>query len=518
MTQKQLQLTQRERLNNSAGFSLVEVLLSIVIFAMLVGTFISSLIYSQESERLAGDRARATFLAQEGMEAIRNIRDENFSNLTNGDHGLAVSGNVWTFSGTSDTTDIFTRAINISDIDVNTKLITSNVTWKQNEQRDGLVTLTSRLTNWQKIRLTEAEQFMVDVSGSDIDPTDTSHVIGLTIENISTYTDITLDQIQVSWSGNGRISSISLGGLVVWTGNDISGSTLDITDFILAQGAGSYDIDYLDFNRDFSGREITLNFIMSDGSTKQTIFTPGTPPDETPPSDISNLSTSNPSQNSVNLSWTAPGDDGNSGTASSYDIRYSTVSIDDSNWGSATQISGEPNPSSAGSSESMTISGLSSSTTYYFAIKTSDEVPNISGLSNVASATTLPPPPPPQANYLVVNTATAGLSANSRDVINITLQNSGATNITIVSMIVSWTGVNSNRRLRNIAISGVDVWTGNANTGATEDITDTTLVSGASASPLSYLRFSNTITNIVLSLTFNMSDGSSKTVSGIGPL
>lgn len=54
--------------------------------------------------------------------------------------------------------------------------------------------------------------------------------------------------------------------------------------------------------------------------------------DTTPPSTITNLSNSNITQNSVNLSWTAPGDDGNIGTASSYDIRYSTSIINESNW------------------------------------------------------------------------------------------------------------------------------------------------------------------------------------------
>ena len=37
----------------------------------------------------------------------------------------------------------------------------------------------------------------------------------------------------------------------------------------------------------------------------------------------------------------------------------------------------------------MTITGLSASTTYYFAMKTLDEVPNTSGLSNVPSAATI---------------------------------------------------------------------------------------------------------------------------------
>lgn len=91
---------------------------------------------------------------------------------------------------------------------------------------------------------------------------------------------------------------------------------------------------------------------------------------------------------SVTLTWTAPGDDGSSGTATSYDVRYSTSAITEANWGSATQASGEPSPHAAGTDESFTVTGLDPNTTYYFAIKTSDEVGNTSAISNIANITT----------------------------------------------------------------------------------------------------------------------------------
>ncbi len=111
--------------------------------------------------------------------------------------------------------------------------------------------------------------------------------------------------------------------------------------------------------------------------------------DTTPPSAITNLATGSPTSNSINLTWTAPGDDGNTGTASQYDIRYSTSTINnDATWNSATQVTGEPTPQVAGTNQSFTVTGLSPSTTYYFALKTADEVPNWSGLSNCPSGTT----------------------------------------------------------------------------------------------------------------------------------
>ncbi|MBI5004677.1 MAG: DNRLRE domain-containing protein [Candidatus Lloydbacteria bacterium] len=111
-------------------------------------------------------------------------------------------------------------------------------------------------------------------------------------------------------------------------------------------------------------------------------------PDTTAPSAVSDLAASGATASSVLLSWTAPGDDASTGTATSYEIRYSTSNITDGNYSGATQVSGEPAPQAAGASQSMTVTGLSPSTTYYFAIKTSDEVPNASAISNVPSLAT----------------------------------------------------------------------------------------------------------------------------------
>jgi hypothetical protein len=91
----------------------------------------------------------------------------------------------------------------------------------------------------------------------------------------------------------------------------------------------------------------------------------------------------------VTVAWLAVGDDSLSGTATSYDMRYSTAPITAANWGSATQAAGEPAPGTPGSAQSMLVHGLARQRTYYFALQTKDEVGNPSALSNVPSATTL---------------------------------------------------------------------------------------------------------------------------------
>lgn len=91
----------------------------------------------------------------------------------------------------------------------------------------------------------------------------------------------------------------------------------------------------------------------------------------------------------VVLHWTAPGDDGNVGTANNYLIRYSLqpiVGVDTLNWWSntATSVGTIPAPHVAGTREQFTAASLDSGSTYYWMIVTCDEVGHCSGYSNVA--------------------------------------------------------------------------------------------------------------------------------------
>jgi hypothetical protein len=111
--------------------------------------------------------------------------------------------------------------------------------------------------------------------------------------------------------------------------------------------------------------------------------------DVTPPASTTSLVTTTKTVSSITVNWNAPGNDGAVGTATSYDLRYSTSPITAGNFASASQVSGEPAPAVAGTVQSMIVTGLVANTTYYFAMKTSDEVPNTSALSDVATGATL---------------------------------------------------------------------------------------------------------------------------------
>lgn len=129
---------------------MIEALLAGSLLALVIFTLASVLIFGQESSRIAGDSQRATALAEEGLEAMRNMSEAAFSSLSSGPHGLVVSGGKWQFSGTEDYTEIFTRSLTVSDLNSYTKAVTSTVRWSASAQRSGAISLASRFTNWRR--------------------------------------------------------------------------------------------------------------------------------------------------------------------------------------------------------------------------------------------------------------------------------------------------------------------------------------------------------------------------------
>lgn len=166
--------------------------------------------------------------------------------------------------------------------------------------------------------------------------------------------------------------------------NDGNGAFPDRDTYSIGQGLaiGIFSAD-LDGDADI---DLTTTGVNCGIKVMLNISTP--PSDVYPPAAASDFRVGDVQPNSVQLHWTAPGDNGVVGTATDYDLRFSTEPINDGNWILATQATNEPQPQVAGSAETMVIDNLTSLVTYYFAMKTSDEVGNTSGLSNVISATT----------------------------------------------------------------------------------------------------------------------------------
>lgn len=105
--------------------------------------------------------------------------------------------------------------------------------------------------------------------------------------------------------------------------------------------------------------------------------------DTTPPEAVTDLRTNSTTSTSITLNWTSPGDDGREGEASRYDLRLSLSPITAANFDSASRIGDDLVPLPPSFIERDLVEHLLPQTTYYFALKTADEVPNWSEISNV---------------------------------------------------------------------------------------------------------------------------------------
>ena len=88
------------KLKKEGGQTLIELLIAIALFIAVVSALTYLILDSYVAGRVAKQATKANFLAEEGIEAVISIRDNDWSGLAAGDHGLAISGNNWVLQGT----------------------------------------------------------------------------------------------------------------------------------------------------------------------------------------------------------------------------------------------------------------------------------------------------------------------------------------------------------------------------------------------------------------------------------
>ncbi len=107
--------------NDSAGFSILEIVVACSIILVSVFSIMSLAQKSVQFSRLSLNQTQASFLLEEGAEAVKSIRDSGWTNisaLTSGlTYYLAWNGNAWSLSTTNDTpTGQFTRTVVLNDV------------------------------------------------------------------------------------------------------------------------------------------------------------------------------------------------------------------------------------------------------------------------------------------------------------------------------------------------------------------------------------------------------------------
>lgn len=263
------------------GQSLVEVLVALSIFVLGVVSIGLLVLDANVSSRQGLERNQALFLAREGLEAVRSLRDGDFDNIPAGAYGLVLSANKWTLSGTSDTQDQFSRSVTISDIDIDTKKVASAVTWQFSGARQNSVTLTDYLTDWNQTH-GAAGKLDLDISGANISATpDTFRLLGVKIRNIGS-SSIIIDKITTWWDVTPQIKEIVINATAVWSdigpgtpiGKQSSGTEINISDFTLVANSAWINIDKFHFDASMTGATFIIKFVMTDASTKYVLVKP----------------------------------------------------------------------------------------------------------------------------------------------------------------------------------------------------------------------------------------------------
>ncbi|MGM0588597.1 MAG: S8 family serine peptidase [Bacteroidota bacterium] len=140
----------------------------------------------------------------------------------------------------------------------------------------------------------------------------------------------------------------------------------------------------------------------------------------TAPAALSDLTASAVKSDALELQWTAPGADDQTGRAYNYDMRISTSSISNSNFDTAEQID-TPMPDSAGNVEKLEIKNLDYNTTYHVALVAYDGYGNQSTL--VTKQFTTAPAPTVSVSDTDVE---AYVSSGSTKTQTVTITNNGS--------------------------------------------------------------------------------------------
>lgn len=155
-------------MNNPQGQSLIEVVLVTFLFGVLGTGLLSTLLSSSFISSRGVEYSLGSGYIQEAIEAVRSIRNRDWSELVNGTHGLTTVDGYYDFFENSDSLNEgkFTRTITIEDVyrtasltgdiaesgvlDAATKRVTVNVTWEVPAGLTKNIDSVFYVTNWDQ--------------------------------------------------------------------------------------------------------------------------------------------------------------------------------------------------------------------------------------------------------------------------------------------------------------------------------------------------------------------------------
>ena len=155
--------------SNQSGITLVEVIVALAVVLTAGIGLLQLASFQTKAATLASQETRAYFLADEGIEATRIVRDKGWSNLGNLQNGTSyypvIQGGTWTLSTSSPgPINGYTRFVTLYQVfrdangniaasgaaDANTRRLKIQVQWTPEGGGTQTISLETYLTNWQK--------------------------------------------------------------------------------------------------------------------------------------------------------------------------------------------------------------------------------------------------------------------------------------------------------------------------------------------------------------------------------
>ncbi len=219
-----------------------------------------------------------------------------------------------------------------------------------------------------------------EVSAVTQTPSDTT---APTFAGASAATAISSTEIDLSWSAaNDAVTAPSDIVYLVYMSTTSNGQDFQSQpDFTTAAGAASYAVTGLLASTDYyfvvRAKDEAGNV---DNNTAEVSATTQTPPDSTPPTFGGAAGATAVSSAEIDLTWTAATDNVTASSNIVYLIYFSTSS--------GAQDFQTPNYTTAAGATTYAVTGLTSSTTYYFVVRAKDEAGNVELNTVEVSATT----------------------------------------------------------------------------------------------------------------------------------
>lgn len=119
------------------------------------------------------------------------------------------------------------------------------------------------------IGATAGDLLMLNTSAADLS-SNGRQLLNLTIQNAANSKTITINRMIITWNNSQRLRRIEINGRAVWTGARRSPANVNVNpNFTLNTTPSIYPIDQIGFSGNMRNATITVQFVMSDGSTTQ---------------------------------------------------------------------------------------------------------------------------------------------------------------------------------------------------------------------------------------------------------